>query len=168
MKSFCRFSIMAVAFLALTGSAFAVDLSTNALVTIVEGLSVTESTALNFGELALNSGTVIVAAEDGSTTDASSLITDAASVSQGVFAVVGLTGWDIQVDCTAGAMPAGLTLSAFTADWADAAAEGAVPQTRTMAADSENVEIGASLAVDRTTATTGAAQLPYTVSVTFQ
>jgi hypothetical protein len=168
MKSFCRFSIMAVAFLALTGSALAVDLSTNALVNIVEGLSVTESTALNFGELALNSGTVIVAAADGATTDASSLITDAAAITQGVFAVVGLTGWDVQVDCTAGAMPAGLTLSTFTADWADAGAEGAVPQTRSMAADTENVEIGASLAVDRTVATTGAASLPYTVSVTFQ
>lgn len=168
MKSFCRFSIMAVAFLALTGSALAVDLSTNALVSIVEGLSVTESTALNFGELALNSGTVIIAAQDGAVTDASSLVTDNSAITQGIFSVVGLTGWAVQVDCTAGTMPAGLTLSTFVADWADADSEGAVPQTQTMAADTENVEIGASLAVDRTTASTGAASLPYTVSVTFQ
>jgi len=168
MKSFCRFSIMVLAFLALTGSAFAVDLSTNALVTIVEGLAIAETTALNFGQLALNNGTVVVAAADGATTDAANLIVDNTNVTQGVFAVTGLTAWDVQVDCTAGTMPAGLTLSTFTADWADAGAAGAVPHTRTMAADSENVEIGASLAVDRTTASTGAATLPFTVSVTFQ
>jgi hypothetical protein len=159
---------MAVAFLALTGSALAVDLSTNALVNIVEGLSVTEGTALNFGELALNSGTVVVGAEAGAVTDADNLVTDNASISQGIFSVVGLTNWDVQVDCTAGTMPAGLTLSTFMADWADGDSEAAVPVTRTMLADTEQVEIGASLAVDRSTASTGAAQLPYTVSVTFQ
>lgn len=168
MKSFCRFSIMAVAFLALTSSAFAVDLSTNALVEIVEGLSVAESTALNFGQLALNNGAVTIAAEDAAVTDAANLVVDATNLTQGVFAVTGLTAWDVQVDCTAGTMPAGLTLATFTADWADAGAEAAVPATRTMAADSENVEIGATLTVDRTTATTGAASMPYTVSVTFQ
>ncbi|MEZ4389269.1 MAG: DUF4402 domain-containing protein [Candidatus Krumholzibacteriia bacterium] len=168
MKSFCRFSIMALAFLALTGSAFAFDLATNALVEIVEGLSVSETTALNFGQLALNNGSVVIDPEDGSTTDAANLILDATDVSQGVFAVTGLTAWDVQVDCTAGAMPAGITLGTFTADWADAGAAGAVPHTRTMAADAENVEIGATLTVDRTTASTGSATLPYTVSVTFQ
>jgi len=168
MKSFCRFSIMAVAFLALTTSAFAVDLSTNALVEIVEGLSLAETTALNFGQLALNTGDVVIAAEDGATTDADFLIVDNTNLSQGVFAVTGLTNWDVQVSCTAGSMPAGLTLATFTADWADAGAEAAVPATRTMAADTENVEIGATLSVDRTTASTGAATMPFTVSVTFQ
>ena len=41
--------------------------------------------------------------------------------------------------------------------------------TSTMAAATEEVEIGASLTIDRTTARTGTAvSLPYTVSVTFQ
>lgn len=168
MKSFCRFSIMALAFLALTGSAFAVDLSTNALVNVVEGLSIVQGTALNFGDVVLNNGDVVIAAEDGTTTDADNLILDDTNISQGIFTVTGLTAFDIQVNCTVGAPVAGLTLSAFTADWADAGAEAAVPATRTMAADSEQLEIGATLTVDRTTAALGAQSLPYTVSVTFQ
>ena len=80
-------------------------------------------------------------------------------------------GVDISVTCTAGAMPAGVLLGSFTADWADLDAEAPVPVLRTMAAITEVLEIGASLAIDRTTASpTGGtpANLPYTVSVTFQ
>lgn len=164
MKSFCRFSIMAVAFLALTGSAFAFDLSTDAQVEIVEGLSLVEATALNFGQLALNNGTVVVAAEDGATTDTDLLILDNTNITQGVFTLTGLTGWDVTVSAVTGAAVAGLTLDTFTFAWPDDDAGG----TRTMEADTEAVEVGASLTIDRTTASTGAATLPYTVTVVFQ
>ena len=75
------------------------------------------------------------------------------------------------MNVTVGAIPAGLTLDAFTVDWADLGAAGAVPQPRTMAADSEVLEVGADLTVDRTvTATTNGtpADLPYTLVVTYQ
>ncbi len=168
MKSFCRFSIMAVAFLALTGSAFAVDLTTNALVTIVEGLSIVQDTALNFGEVVLNNGDVVIDAEDGTTTDTDFLITDATNVSQGIFTVTGLTDWDIQVSVASGAMPAGLTLGTFEFDWDDAGAAAAAPANYTMVAGTAQLEVGATMTVDRTTAATGVATMPYTVSVTFQ
>lgn len=167
MKSFCRFSIMALAFLALTGSAFAVDLDTNALVTIVEGLSLVQDTAMNFGELVLNNGSVIIAAADGATTDADFLITDATNISQGLFTVTGLTDWNIQVDATAGVMPAGLTLGTFLFSWGGAA--GAVaPANYTMLAGTAILGVGATLTVDRTSAVVGATTLPYNVEVLFQ
>ena len=151
--------------------ASAVDLVTNGVVDIIEGVTLGQTTSLNFGVLVLNNGTVTISAVDGSYVDGSSLVYDATNISQGVFTVDSNTGVDITVTCTAGAQPAGLLLGTFTADWADAGAEAPVPVPRTMAANSEVLEIGASLAVDRTVAVpTGGtpATLPYTVSVTFQ
>lgn len=149
----------------------AVDLATNGLVDIITGITITQTTTLNFGVLVLNNGTVTIAAADGSYVDGSSLVYDATNISQGVFNVDSNVGVDINVNCTVGVMPTGLLLGSFTADWADAGAEAPVPVPRTMAAITEVLEIGASLAVDRTTASpTGGtpANLPYTVSVTFQ
>jgi hypothetical protein len=65
-------------------------------------------------------------------------------------------------------MPAGLTLGTFVFDWDDAGAEAAAPANYTMVAGTADLEIGATLTVDRNTAVTGAATLPYTVTVTFQ
>ena len=149
----------------------AIDLATNALVDIIAGITVTQTTTLNFGVLVLNNGTVVVSAVDGSYVDGSSIVADATNISQGVFTVDSTAGVDITVNCSAGSLPAGLILGAFTADWADAGAEAPVPAPHTTATVSEVLEIGASLAVDRTTAApTGGtpASLPYTVSVTFQ
>lgn len=157
--------------LAIAPAAGAVDLATNGVVDIIVGITVTQTTSLNFGVMVLNNGTVTVAAADGSYTDGSNLVADPTNISQGIFTVEGNAGSDITVTCSAGTQPAGLMLGSFTADWADAGAEGAVPVARTLAAGTEVLEIGASLAVDRTMAVpTGGtpAQLPYTVSVTFQ
>jgi hypothetical protein len=164
-------SLCLVLLLTLATAAGAIDLATNALVEIVEGVAIAQTTALNFGVLARNNGTVTVAAADGAVTDAQNLVVDATSISQGVFMINSQAGADLAVNCTVGAMPAGITLAAFTADWADAGAEGPVPVNRTLAADDENLEVGATITVDRTTvALTGGvpANLPYTVSVTYQ
>jgi hypothetical protein len=169
MKNFSRFSILAVVLVAFASSAGAVDLVTSAVVDIVEGITIAQTQALNFGVLVLNNGTVVVSAADGTYTDDSFLVSDATDIAQGVFDVTSTVGSGLTVTCTAGSQPAGLTLDTFTADWADAGAEGAVPQLRTLAAATEQLEIGASISVDRTQAATGTAvSLPYTVSVTFQ
>ncbi len=151
--------------------AAAIDLPTNATVEIIEGITLTQTTGLDFGVLVLNNGTVTISAVDGAYTDADNLVADDTNISQGVFSVTSVAGVDVTVDCTAGAPPAGLLLDSFTADWADVGADAPVPHLRTMAADTEVLEIGASLTVDRTVATpTGGTpvQLPYTVAVTFQ
>ena len=152
-------------------SALAIDLVTNAQVEIVDGITFNQTTALNFGVLALNNGSVIVAAPDAAVTDVNNLMVDNTDVSQGIFSVVGTAGADLSVDCAVGAMPTGITLGTFTADWADAGAAVPVPADRTLAAATEALEIGATITVDRATAsTTGGtpANLPYTISVTYQ
>lgn len=168
MKNFSRFSILAVVLVAFAGSAGAIDLATNALVDIVEGISVAQTQALNFGVLVLNNGTVVVAAADGTYTDAAFLVSDATNIAQGTFDVTSTVGSDLSVTCAAGTQPTGITLDAFTASW-DGGVEAAVPVGSTMAATTEEVEIGASITIDRTQASVGTAvNLPYTVSVTFQ
>ncbi|MEZ4389250.1 MAG: hypothetical protein R3D98_17020 [Candidatus Krumholzibacteriia bacterium] len=149
----------------------AIDLVTSARVEIVEGIALSQTTALNFGVLARNNGTVTVAAADGAITDPTNLMVDATNVSQGIFMVNSMTGADLEVDCTGGVMPSGITMGAFTADWANSGTGGAVPVNRTLLTDDEVLEIGATITVDRTTvALTGGtpATLPYTVSVTYQ
>ena len=168
MKNFSRFSILAAVLVVCAGSAGAIDLVTSASVDIIEGITVAQTQALNFGVLVLNNGTVIVAAADGATTDTDFLISDATNITQGTFDVTSTIGSDLSVTCVAGTPPTGITLDAFTASWA-AGVEAAVPVSSTMVAATEEVEIGASITIDRTTASTGAAvSLPYTVSVTFQ
>ena len=168
MRAFLVFLCLGLVF-ALPASA--VDLVTAGVVDIIEGVTLGQTTSLNFGVLVLNNGTVTISAADGSYVDGSSLVYDATNISQGIFTVDSNVGVDITVNCAAGVQPAGLLLGTFTADWANAGAEVPVPAPRTMAAISEVLEIGASLAVDRTVAVpTGGtpATLPYTVSVTFQ
>lgn len=164
----CLLALTTVAMLAVPASA--VDLATNAVVEIVEGIAVSQTTALNFGTLARNSGTVIVAPPDGAITDPNSLVVDATDLSQGVFSVVSQAGANLVVDCTAGSMPAGITLGTFMADWADLDAAGAVPLNRTLGTGTEALEIGATISIDRSTVAVSGApvNLPYTVSVTYQ
>jgi len=155
---------------ALAAPTLAIDLVTNGHVEIVDGITVSQTTGLNFGVLSLNSGAVTVAAADGAITDPNNLMADNTNVSQGVFSVTGIAGSDLTAAIAAGAMPVGITLSTFTIDWADAGAEGPAPRDRTLAADIEIVEVGATITVDRATASvTGSpAALPYTLSVTYQ
>ena len=168
MKNFSRFSILAAVLMAIAGSAGAVDLVTNAQVDIIEGITVAQTAALNFGVLVLNNGTVVVAAADGAATDTDNLISDATNIAQGVFDVTSTVGSDLSVTCTSGSQPAGITLDTFTASWAGGA-EAGVPVLATLAAATEEVEIGASITIDRTVAVAAAGvSLPYTVSVTFQ
>lgn len=170
MKNFSRFSILALVLMALASSAGAVDLVTNAQVDIVEGITIAQTGAMNFGVLVLNNGTVVVAAADGSTTDTDNLISDATNIAQGIFDITSTEGADLTVSCAGGTQPNGITLDTFTASWA-AQAESGVPVTRTLAATTEELEVGASITIDRTTAvaTSGTpVDLPYTVSVTFQ
>ena len=145
--------------LILTLPASAIDLLTNGVVDIISGITITQTSALNFGVVVLNNGTLTVAAADGSTTDPAHLVYDATNISQGIFQIECHAGVDLTATCTVGAIPAGLTLDAFTVDWAD------------LGADSEVLEVGADLTVDRTvTATTNGtpADLPYTLVVTYQ
>jgi hypothetical protein len=151
--------------------AASIDLVTFGVVEIIEGITFSQTTRLDFGVLVLNDGTLVVQAQDGGYVDANNLVADATPISQGIFSVESVAGCTLEVDCAAGAQPPGLSLGSFTADWAETDTEGPTPHARTLVADIEVLEIGASLTIDRTVATpTGGTtvELPYTVTVVFQ
>lgn len=149
--------------------AAAVDLPTEALVTVVEGIDVIETAPLDFGVVARSDGTVTIAAVDGSYADPAFIVYDAASISPGEFTVDSIAGATVDLVCTAGAMPAGLDLGAFTVEWAESGSELPVPDTHVLTARDEIMKLGASLTVTAADmpAPLGAITLPYTISVTF-
>lgn len=165
MKNFSRFSILAMALVTLCSSAFAVDLSTNALVEIVDGIAITEVTPLNFGRLALADGTATIAATDGALTETANITVNGSNAEQGVFDVTSINGADVTASAVAGAIPAGLTLDNFTFSWDGGAAAAGF----TMNATNVLLEVGADLTIDAANAavTGGQANLPYTLSVVF-
>ena len=153
---------------AMAPPALAIDLATNALVEIVQGVSLVEAETLDFGRLVLNDGTVTVNSSDGSLTDAGNLVINAVNVSQAVFNVTSVNGADLTASAVTGAgMPPGLLLHNFVFDWDN----GTINADYTISGSSNaRLEVGADLTVTAVNAsvTAGAANLPYTMTVVFQ
>lgn len=163
MKTLTRLLAIGAALGVFAGPAAAVDLTTNGLVTIVEGITMTETQQLNFGTVVLNSGVLSISTA-GVVTDASNLTADGTSQAEGQFTIDSPSGVTIAVTLSPGATPAGLTLGSMNFDM-----NGTTTNPYTTVAASTPLLVGASLTVDRASASVGASQqLPYTVSVTFQ
>jgi len=147
----------------------AVDLDTLALLDIVEGITLTENTALNFGDVALGDGTLTVSTA-GLMIDPDLLSYDTASVSQGIFTVdaIAATAYDISLTETVPA--AGLILDNFIIN-IDGGADEAGSDTFvgvTFPNASTVLNVGADLTVDSATASLGDNQtIGYRLTVNF-
>ena len=150
--------------LTVASPAAAVDFSANAIVSIVNGITVAEDISLNFGTLALNNGDVTISAAS-VVTDANNLTADGTAQTSGEFTVTSIVGAQVNVTMSADAgAPAGLSLSAFTFDIGG----GTTTNPYTVAVGTETLLVGATLTVDPGAASTGANQtIPYTVTVAF-
>ncbi len=151
------------------GPAGAVDLDTNAIVGIVEGINITEDTALNFGDVALNDGTLTLAT-DGTTLDPAFILFDATNTTQGVFTVTAVAGGSYDIGLAENVPIVGLTLDNFhlniDAGVDEAGADNFVGVT--LANPTSTLNVGADLTVDSATALLGAGQtIGYRVSVIF-
>lgn len=162
-------AVLLTGVLVLASAPQAIELPTQALVTVIEGIDVAEITPLNFGVLARSNGTVTVSAVDGSHVDASFIVYDGTAISQGVFEVQSIAGATVELTCTPGVIPDGLTLDSFTVEWAESGEERPVPDTRVLAASLEVMKLGASLTITSAAmpAPLGAVSMPYTVEVAF-
>ena len=159
-------SALAIATL-FAGSAAAVDFSTNAVVDVVAGIVITETSPLDFGAVAKTNGAVSVAT-DGSLTDTSNIVFDQTSIAAGVLSIQANAGAPLTLSMAAGSTPAGLTLSAFKFS-AAGGAEANSGDNHTMVADTDALLIGATLTVDGTAVAIAAdVQLPYTVTAVYQ
>ena len=164
MKRAIRVFALTIVSALFAGNASAVDLTTTATVDIVEGITISQTTPLNFGTLVLNNGDVVIAA-DGTVTDTSSLTQDGTSQAAGEFEVTSISGVDLLVSVTEGPASSGLTLGTMT--WAAGGNSEADGEYNSSGTDVLNV--GGTLSVARDAASVGAGQtVDYTVSVTFK
>jgi Domain of unknown function (DUF4402) len=153
----------------LAAPAAAADLDTLALVDIVEGITITEVTALNFGDVALNNGTITIGTA-GTVTDPNFLSFDATNVSQGVFTVNAIAGSAYDINVIENVPAVGLTLDNFRINIDGGADEAGVNTFVgvTLANQASTLNLGADLTVDSATASLGDGQtIGYRISVNF-
>lgn len=151
------------------GSAGAVDLDTVAYVSMVEGITIVENTALNFGDVALNDGTVTIGS-DGSITDPNFLSYDGTNVSQGVFTVTAIAGGTYDISLMENVPVVGLLLDTFTLSIDGGADEVGTDTFLGVNLPNQNstFNIGADLTVDSANAVLGANQtIGYRLTVNF-
>ncbi len=149
--------------------AAAVDLDTLALLDMVEGITVTETSALNFGDVAMSNGTLSVSTA-GAVTDPSFLSYDPASVSQGIFTVSAIAGNAYDISLLETVPTAGLILDNFILNIDGGADEAGSDNFVgvTLVNASSVLNIGADLTVDAATASLGDNQtIGYRVTVNF-
>ena len=110
MKSLVRFSILTMFLFSCIGTAAAFDLDTTADITIVEGVTVTETTALDFGEVADKDGTLVLNT-DGTVTDANLISVPTGTPVAGVFSVASVAGAAVTAAFTDNSAIAGLAMA---------------------------------------------------------
>jgi Domain of unknown function (DUF4402) len=161
------FTMMMTGMLALP--AVAVDLDTNALLDIVEGITVVQTTALNFGDVAMNDGTITVSTV-GTLTDPNFISYDGTNISQGVFDVTAIAGATYNIDLVETVPAVGLLLENFRLNIDGAPDEVGVDSFIGVTLPNQNttMNVGADLTVDSATATLGDNQtIGYRIAVNF-
>jgi hypothetical protein len=167
MKNLRILTILALVALCAT-SAFAFDLATTAAVEIVEGVTVSQTTGMDFGSVANKTGTLVLSTNPATVlTDASFISVDPATKSPAVFTVDSINGADVSFAFTPVA-GTGLSLDTWTisvdggtTELAEAAHGGI-----TLASASTSWNVGASLDVVGGTAVNGSQTVSYTIGVT--
>lgn len=147
----------------------AADIDTSALLDLVEGITVTETTALNFGDVALNNGTLTVSTA-GAVTDPNFLSFDATNVSQGIFTIGAIAGSAYDITVIENVPVVGVTLDNFKINIDGAADEAGANSFVgiTLSAASSTLNLGADVTIDALTASLGDNQtIGYRLSVNF-
>lgn len=169
MQSFTRFSILALVLAGLFGQAFAVDLVSNAAVTVVEGIDITETTPLNFGTIVARDGNLVIAPA-GTYTDDDALVYDNTAIAAANFSIQASENANLTASAADVAAADGLALTNFTFRW-DGSTGGA-NYNFAGGNTTGTLQVGGTLEVNSANATfpvgAGAQSLPWTLAVVFQ
>ncbi len=114
MKNLKTVSALAlIAFCATSAMAF--DLPTTAAVEVVEGITLAQTTEMNFGQVADHDGSLVLSTDPlASMTDASFISFDDTGYTPGIFTCTSIASASVNASFVDGADVAGLTLSAWT------------------------------------------------------
>lgn len=166
MKTLKTLTILAVA-LSFASGAQAFDLVTSAAVEIVEGITITEVTGMDFGQVADHDGDLVLATNPASPmTDGDFISFDPTGYTPGIFTVDSIAGADVNASFVDAADVAGLTLSAWTISLDGGSTDEGTIASITQIAAQDTWNIGATLTVAAATAVVGAATPGYTITVT--
>ena len=149
--------------------AAAADLDTSALLDLVEGITITETTALNFGDVAMNNG-ILTVSTAGTVTDPDFLSFDPTNVSQGIFDIGAIAGSSYDISILETIPVVGLILDNFQMNIDGGADEAGADNFIgvTLVAQSSTLNLGADLTVDSAQASLGDNQtIGYRVTVNF-
>lgn len=146
-------------------SAMAFDLPTTAAVEVVEGITLAQTTEMNFGQVADHDGTITVTTDAAvAMTDPDFLSFDPTGYTPGIFTCTSIAGASVNASFADTDDVAGLNLSAFTVSVNGAADEALLTAiTQVNAADTWN--IGATLTVVAADAVVGVHAPGYTITV---
>jgi hypothetical protein len=143
----------------------AFDLPTTAAVEVVEGISIAQTTQMNFGSVADHDGTITVTTDEAvAMTDPNFLSFDPTGYTPGIFTCTSIAGASVNASFVDDDDIAGLNLSAFTVSVNGGADEALLTAiTQLTAADTWNV--GATLTVVALDAIVGVHAPGYTITV---
>ncbi len=151
--------------IACAANVMAFDLVSTAAVEVVEGISIAQTTQMDFGQVADHDGTLTV------TTDAAVAMTDPNFISfdptgytPGIFTCTSIVGASVNASFTDSDDVAGLNLSAFAVSVNGAADEGDLTDITQVNAD-DTWNVGATLTVVAADAVVGVHAPGYTITV---
>ncbi len=165
MKNLKTLTVLALVALTAT-SAFAFDLPTTAAVEIVEGLTVTQDTGMDFGQVADFDGALVLATNPATAmVDASFISFDSTGYTPAIFSVTSIIGATLNATFTDTDGADGLALSAFAVSLDAGTTDEAAITAITQVAGTDTWNIGCTLTVDAATAALGAAAVAYNLNV---
>ena len=165
MKTLKTLTVLTLVTLTAT-SAFAFDLPTTAAVEVVEGLTITQLTGMDFGQVADFDG-VLVLATDPTTplTDGDHISFDPAGYTPAIFEVTSIIGATLNATITDTDAADGLALSVFKVSLNAGGADEADITAITQVAGTDTWHVGCTLTVDADAALLGATDVDYNVNV---
>ncbi len=165
MKNFK--SLVILTLVALTASsAMAFDLPTTAAVEVVEGITITQATGMDFGQVADFDGSLVLSTDPtASMTDAAHISFDPTGYTPAIFSVTSMIGATLNATITDTDATDGLALATFTVSLDGGTSDEADITDITQLAGTDTWNVGCTLTVDAATAVVGVAAVAYNLNV---
>ena len=165
MKTLKTLTVVAIVALTAT-STLAFDLPTSAAVEIVEGITVTQTTGMDFGQVADFDGDLVLATNPATAmTDNDHISYDPTGYTPAVFDVTSIVGATLNATFTDLDGADGLALSAFEVSLDGGSSDEADITAITQASATDTWHVGCTLTVDAATAALGATAVGYNLNV---
>ena len=165
MKNFKTLTVLALVALTAT-SAMAFDLPTTAAVEVVEGITVSQTTGMDFGQVADFDGALVLSTDPtAAMTDAAHISFDPTGYTPAVFSVTSMIGATLNATFSDTDATDGLALGTFKVSLDGGTTDQADITAITQVAGTDTWNIGCTLTVDAATAVVGAASVAYNLNV---